>query len=111
MTSLRELAGTEARRLREARRRPGVERREMLADLVSRLDALLAHLASLGVPDSALAPVRTLVERLRAGGDLDRLWDEAVRVLELFAATTTVLAPAPVADDDGADRRRGFWKR
>jgi Ca-activated chloride channel family protein len=106
LVSVREIAAVEARRLREAERLPEYERRELLADLASRLNALINHLASLGVPEAAYAPLRRLVERINAGGNLDLLWAETLRVLDAFAASVTVLAPAPEGD-----RRRTFWKR
>ena len=113
LVPLRELAATEALRLRDGRGRPDAERRDMLADLVSRLSALLGHLASVGVPADAVAPLAQLVQRLRSDDDLDTLWAEAVRVLEMFAGTTTVLAAGREPDPDagGAARRRAFWKR
>jgi Ca-activated chloride channel family protein len=106
LVSVREIAAVEARRLREAERLPEYERRELLADLASRLNALINHLASLGVPEAAYAPLRRLVERINAGGSLDLLWAETLRVLDAFAASVTVLAPAPEGE-----RRRTFWKR
>jgi Ca-activated chloride channel family protein len=106
LRSIREIAAVEARRLREAAGRPEYERREMLADLASRLTALIAHLASIGVPETALAPLRQLVARLNAGGSLAALWAEALRVLDTFAAEVSVLAASPEGD-----RRRTFWRR
>jgi Ca-activated chloride channel family protein len=106
LVSIRELAAVEARRLRAAERLPEYERRELLADLASRLNALISHLASLGVPEAAYAPLKRLVERINAGGNLDLLWAETLRVLDAFAASVTVLAPAPEGE-----RRRTFWKR
>ncbi len=87
--SLREVAAVEARRLREAAGRPDHERRELLADLASRLAALVA-----GVSQPAYAPLRRLVDILNAGGELERLWAEALRVLEGIG-----------------EPRRAFWKR
>jgi Ca-activated chloride channel family protein len=95
LLSTRELAAIEAQRLRAATGRPDYERRELLADLASRLAALISHLASLGIPEAAYAPLRRLVERLHAGGDLESLWAEALRILDTFAATVGVAAPAP----------------
>ncbi len=106
LVSVRELAAVEARRLRSATAMPAYERREMLADLASRLAALISHLASLGVPAPAYAPLRTLVERLNAGGDLETLWIETLRVLDTIGARAPGAGPAP--EDD---RRRTFWKR
>jgi Ca-activated chloride channel family protein len=106
LVSIRELAAVEARRLRSSAHLPEYERREILADLASRLTALISHLASMGVPEAAYAPLRRLVERLNEGGNLELMWAEALRVLDAFAATVSVVAPAPEGD-----RRRTFWKR
>jgi Ca-activated chloride channel family protein len=102
---LREVAAVEARRLRESAGRPGYERRELLADLASRLTALVGQPVSPGVPDEYLS-LRRLAASLDAGGDLEALWAEALRVLEAFAGGGSEAAPA--ADPD---RRRTFWKR
>ncbi|HEV7899857.1 MAG TPA: VIT domain-containing protein [Planosporangium sp.] len=102
---LREVAAVEARRLRESAGRPGYERRELLADLASRLTALVGQPVSPGVPDEYLS-LRRLAASLDAGGDLEALWAEALRVLEAFAGGGSEAAPP--ADPD---RRRTFWKR
>jgi Ca-activated chloride channel family protein len=101
LTEARELVSEELVRLRvDPAGLPGYQRREMLADLASRLRAMLAHLRSRGVADEATAPIRALVEAIDAGGDADALWREAVRVLEAFLGGG---APSP--------QRRAFWKR
>jgi Ca-activated chloride channel family protein len=126
LRSVREIAGVEARRLRESAGLPGYERRDLLADLASRLAALVGHLASLGTPESWYPSLRRLVTTLGAGGDLEAVWAEAVRVLDAFAADAPAPGPADApgpgpadppapgpADVQGAaaDRRRTFWKR
>jgi hypothetical protein len=58
------------------------------------------------VPEAAYAPLKRLIERINAGGNLDLLWAETLRVLDAFAANVSVLAPAPESG-----RRRTFWKR
>jgi Ca-activated chloride channel family protein len=93
----RRLAAVEADRLREAADRPAYERREILADLASRLRVLLA-----GLDDPAYAPLHALVEQLTAGGDVDERWAEAGRVLAAFAGT-----PGPRPES----QRKPFWKR
>jgi Ca-activated chloride channel family protein len=101
LTEARELVSEELVRLRvDPAGLPGYQRREMLADLASRLRAMLAHLRSRGVAEETTAPVRRLVEAIEAGGDADALWREAVRVLEAFLGGG---APSP--------QRRAFWKR
>jgi len=92
---LRRIAATEAVRLRDGAGLPDFERRDLLADLASRLDTLLA-----GQPGSDCDPLRRLVATLLAGGAVDALWTEAVTVLEAFAAA----GAAP-------ERRAAFWRR
>jgi Ca-activated chloride channel family protein len=100
LSDVRRLAGVEVSRLRAAADRPGPERRDFLDDLASRLGVLIE-----GLTDPAYAPLRTLVEHLKAGGDLDERWAAAERVLAAFA------------DDSGGSgrpggpRRTAFWKR
>jgi hypothetical protein len=96
--SAREQVAEEVRRLREAAGRPDYERRELLADLASRLRALVRHLGERGVDESAYTPLRDLVDALDAGGDLDALWARAIGVLERFGG-------------HDSDRSRSFWKR
>jgi Ca-activated chloride channel family protein len=101
LTEARELVSEELVRLRaDTRGLPGYERRELLADLASRLRAMVAHLRSRGVAEELTAPVRELVDAIEAGGDVDVLWDRALRVLAAFSGTAE---PRP--------DRPPFWKR
>ncbi|GAB3857586.1 serine/threonine-protein kinase [Dactylosporangium cerinum] len=90
---LRELAASEARRLREAQDRPDFERRELLEDLGSRLAVL-----GIGV-------LRILAERLTpaaiAARPLEELWREVLTELDAVAGDR----PEPPAT------RGAFWKR
>lgn len=61
------------------------ERRDWLADLATRLTALLRSLTHSGVPGSEFAELQTLVDAIEADGPLDAVWAEALRVLEAFA--------------------------
>jgi Ca-activated chloride channel family protein len=61
------------------------ERRDWLDDLATRLTALLRALTHSGVPGSEFAELQTLVDAIEAGGPLDPVWAEALRVLEAFA--------------------------
>ncbi|GII24315.1 VIT domain-containing protein [Planosporangium mesophilum] len=97
LRSLREVAAVEARRLRESAQRPEYERRELLADLASRLTVLVG-----GRTEAEYEPLRRLAEALDGGGDLAAMWAEALRVLDAFAAGTPAVEP---------DRSRTFWKR
>jgi Mg-chelatase subunit ChlD len=100
LAQAREQAGDELRRLREAAGRPELERRELLADLASRLRALVRHLSQRGVDTTSYAPLRELADLLDAGGELAALWARAVQVLEGFTGDR----PEPA-------RSRPFWKR
>ncbi|UQU68310.1 VWA domain-containing protein [Couchioplanes caeruleus] len=92
MQDLAALVAVEARRLRDAEGRPVAERRDLLADLATRLAAVLA-----GLPAEEVKPLLELAARLRGAGDLDAQWSDARRVLEAFG-------PA-------APERKAFWKR
>jgi Ca-activated chloride channel family protein len=91
VADLTAIVAVEATRLREAEGRPALERRDLLADLASRLGALLE-----GRDDPELKALRHLVERLKAAGSLPEKWALARRTLDGFA-------PPP--------ERKAFWKR
>jgi Ca-activated chloride channel family protein len=108
----RQMAG-EATALRAAQGAPEAERARLLADLATRIEALLAWLAGGlavgGRPGlTQLTQLTGLARKLRAcdgassprGGELDALWQEAIRVLTGFA--DGIAGPAG---------RRAFWKR
>jgi hypothetical protein len=94
-------ARDEATLLRDSAGRPDHERRELLADLGSRLSAMVRHLSGRGVADDQLTRLRELAAALAQPGPLaqlgplDELWARALRVLDEFSG----------------DRRRSFWKR
>ena len=96
---IRSLAALEASRLRDSHDRPARERRELLADLASRLRVLLS-----GLSGPEYASLHALVETLTSGDDLDMRWAEATRVLAEFAGD----ARAPQWQ---RHTRRAFWKR
>ena len=95
-TDVRDIVAVEARRLRDAEGRPAAERRDMLADLASRLRVLLA-----GLTGPEHAELHALVALLTADGDLDTTWREARRVLDTYAAASPSTPPSRVT----------FWKR
>jgi Ca-activated chloride channel homolog len=122
LAQARRQAADEAAALRAAQGVPDTERARLLADLATRIDALLAwltgdpaaagqltglagDLAATGQP--GLAELAGLTRRLRAcdgpgsprGAELDALWQEAIRLLTGFAA------------GDGPAARHAFWKR
>jgi Ca-activated chloride channel family protein len=91
LADLTAIVAIEATRLREAEGRSALERRDLLADLASRLGALLE-----GRDDAELKALRDLVDRLKADGGLPAKWALARETLESFA-------PPP--------QRKAFWKR
>jgi Ca-activated chloride channel family protein len=91
LDDLKAIVAVEATRLREAENRSAPERRDLLADLTSRLGALLQ-----GRDDAELKALRHLVERLQAPGALPEKWALARQTLDGFA-------PPP--------ERKAFWKR
>ena len=118
---VRQLAGTEARRLREAGDRPEWERRELLDDLTSRLVVLVSALT-----DTAFEPLRGLVTILQADGPVAEKWATALRVLTDFAGPAGATAGATGAtgaagaaetpersggEGGATPSRKTFWKR
>jgi Ca-activated chloride channel family protein len=93
LDDLRAIVAVEAGRLRDAEGLPAWERRDLLADLASRLGVLLE-----GMSGDELKPLHDLVTTLRAGGDVDPQWQAARSALEGFGG-----APEP--------ERKAFWKR
>jgi len=112
LAAARMQAADEVRRLRTGAGGAESERRAALADLASRLDALLRHLAG-QADDAVLTSLRSLATALAAcdgptpprGADLDALWQRALDVLTAFAGGQHATA-AP-----GARARGAFWKR
>ena len=100
LTAVREQVREELRRLRQAGTPVDYERRELLADLASRLTALLHHLAAEGVSPSEFSTLTDLVAEVTAGGDVTALWDKALRVLDEFAEGPHV----------PKKKRHAFWK-
>ncbi|MFI5493767.1 VIT domain-containing protein [Actinoplanes sp. NPDC051859] len=92
LDSLTEIVAVEAARLRDAADRPAAERRDLLADLGTRLSAVLE-----GMTGPEVASLLELAERLHKPGDLAADWAYAREVLEGFTPNT----PA----------RKAFWKR
>jgi Ca-activated chloride channel family protein len=90
VADVRKIAAVEAGRLRSSAELPVYERRDMLADLASRLGVLLD-----GQTDPEFAPLTALVGVLTSERGLQERWDEAVAVLEAF----------------GEAARKSFWKR
>jgi len=106
--------------LRAARHEPESERRRLLSDLASRLDAVVASLA--GAP--SLAAQRAALGRLAGrlhdcdqfepprGPELDSLWDEAVAQLTAFAEGRWPAAEGRWPAAEGPMRRdQRFWTR
>ncbi|MPZ27723.1 MAG: VWA domain-containing protein [Micromonosporaceae bacterium] len=102
---------TEAERLRAAAGLPEPERRQVLADLASRLEAMLRvkHPDTAG---GALARLRTLLDELPGetalhvpSDVLTRLWRRMQDLLDELTGGTALSPPEPTP------RRRDFWKR
>jgi Ca-activated chloride channel homolog len=99
--------------LRAARHAPESERRRLLSDLASRLDALVASLARTPSPRGQPAALGRLAARLRdcdqparpRGPELDALWDEAIAQLAAFAEGRWPAEEGPKRVD------QRFWKR
>ena len=99
--------------LRAARREKETERRRLLADLASRLDALVASLADAPSLWAHRAALARLASRLRdcdqlrtgSGAELAALWDETVTELTAFAKGRLPAAEGP------RPLRHPFWKR
>jgi Ca-activated chloride channel homolog len=103
----------EAAALQAARHIPRTGRRRLLADLATRLDALIASLA--GAPSlwRHRAALASLASKLRdcelpaprRGAEIDALWDETIAVLTAFAQGRLPTAEGPRPPG------RAFWKR
>lgn len=91
---LHEVVAREVQRLEQDAALPAWERRDLLADLASRLGTLIA-----GRQGPAYTPVHGLVAEIAAGGDVDELWARALEVLREF-----------VAGQAEPQRRRRFWR-
>jgi Ca-activated chloride channel family protein len=99
LTAAREQAQVEARRLRQAGRLADYERRDLLADLASRLAALVRHLTAAGAPSSEFSSLTELIAAVEAGDAIETVWERAVQALDAFAAGKS------------KPKRRAFWKR
>ncbi|WBQ04777.1 VIT domain-containing protein [Kribbella sp. CA-293567] len=116
LTEARAQAAAEAQLLRTAGTPTLLQRRIILSDLASRLDALLR---TTGSEAEALRQLITELAALDSStavveAELDALWERALRVLDEFAGTTpTTGGPADDAHPAPADAvpKRQFWKR
>lgn len=70
--------------MRKASSLDDYERREWLADLSTRLTALIRHLIRCGTEAAQLSALQRLVDAIEAGGPVEPIWDRAVAVLEAF---------------------------
>jgi Ca-activated chloride channel family protein len=100
LDQVREIAATEATRLRDAANLPAYERRDLLDDLSSRLEVLVGPLS-----DQEFTPLHHLVELLNGKAPLDEKWAKALEVLTTFGGGD---GPAP---ESGGPTRKAFWKR
>jgi Ca-activated chloride channel family protein len=103
--SARELVAREADRMRAAAAAPEYERRELLADLGTRLEALARDLGGSPDADAVRELAADLTEDRLVGltGDaLTRLWDRVLALLDQLAGGS---------DGSGGNPRPAFWKR
>ncbi|GAA2637208.1 VIT domain-containing protein [Paractinoplanes durhamensis] len=96
---VREIAATEAGRLRAATGLAAYERRDLLDDLSSRLTVLLGSL-----PGEEFEPLQELVTFLTGDASLDEKWARATEVLTAFGSDAT-------KPETEGPTRRPFWKR
>ena len=106
--------------LRTAHHVPDAERVRILADLATRIDALLAWLTEDPAAAGRLAGLTALARKLREcdqpgsprGAELDALWAEAIRLLAWFAAQDPPDdAPEAPPGDVHPSADHAFWKR
>jgi hypothetical protein len=99
---------------------PDAERVRILADLATRIDALLVWLTEDPAAAGQLTGLTALALKLREcdkpgsprGAELNALWEEAIRLLTGFAAQDSPGdAPEGPPGDVGPAADRAFWKR
>jgi Ca-activated chloride channel family protein len=117
VAAARTQAAEEARTLRSAQEGSEGERREVLADLGSRLDALARHLVAHGVDGGLLSPLWALVAELEADRPLgvplevfEELWARTLRILDELAQTPAQDARDAPAGSKPVRSTREFWK-
>jgi hypothetical protein len=86
MVNAREHLGDEARWLREAGPLSTDQRWALLYELRGRLYDLALDLRDMRVPAALYLPLTALAATIGADGDIDRVWDEALGVLDEFTA-------------------------
>jgi hypothetical protein len=86
MLNAREHIGNEARWLRESGPLTNDERWALLDGLGSRLHSLADHLEVRTVPASLYSTLTALAAVIEARGDVERVWNEALGVLDDFVA-------------------------
>ena len=119
LADVRERLVTEVGRLRSATPRSDVERAGILADLGTRLAALVGDLRRAGADDDAVGRLTELAAQLAgcesvvpATAALDALWGTAIDVLDAFVAGPTgPTGPTGPIDPTPADHRATFWRR
>ena len=85
LAEARDQVRDEVRRMKKAGALPDYERREWLADLATRLTALLRYSTDRGVRSSELAALQSVVDAIEAAGPVGPIWAQVLRVLEAFA--------------------------
>ncbi|MDX6264888.1 MAG: Ca-activated chloride channel [Kribbellaceae bacterium] len=100
LTQARAQAATEAQLLRTAGTPTAAQRRVILSDLATRLEAVLSNLESTKLHD-LISTLKSLETTPLDDTQLEALWTRTLEALDEFAGTTTP-AKAPTRD---------FWKR
>jgi len=122
LTAVIEQAAVEARRLRDGAAEPAGRRRDLLDDLLSRLDALLRDLTRHNSDQGVVQTLHVLVVYLRdAEAALEQRWTHALAVLDELAALGAGIVEdseaeaeseqGPDSEPSPATGRRAFWKR
>jgi Ca-activated chloride channel homolog len=109
LAEARAQAATEAQLLRKAGTRTAAQRRIILSDLATRLDAVLRNAGPEATKlHDLITTLRSLETTPPDDARLDQLWADTLKALDEFAGTT--VGPTPTTPDP-ATPKRDFWKR
>jgi Ca-activated chloride channel family protein len=106
LTEARAQAAAEAQLLRTAGTPTAAQRRIILSDLASRLEAVLRTVEATKL-QNLITTLKSLETTPLDDTRLTELWDETLKALDEFAGTVNPTGPAPTAPTSG----REFWKR
>jgi Ca-activated chloride channel family protein len=103
---------SEVARLRASAGAPDYEKRELLADLGTRLRAFAGDIGGSAQATAVRELLAELVEEQLArlaGGELTALWDRVLAALDVLAAGGQ--AGGPAAERPGGSGRSAFWRK